>query len=203
MVRHGSAQPLQLTEPPREEAAGSVMEVSMRRSVGVGMILALLFPAIAWALGSDHPGQPVSSDTWPAGLADLVNADNRVHGYFVNWEDVFFFKGDTAAFNDFLKKYSQLPDTSLHVVVHPGRLAVRSPWDKQPRDIAGDWELYASPFTRDEAQAEGVTPGSFVTRIDVWLGGSITLDELRIPGNVSVASGGEIEALVKKHGEAH
>jgi hypothetical protein len=32
--------------------------------------------------------------------------------------------------------------------------------------------------------------------VDVWLGGRIKLDELRIPANVEVASGGEIEKFV-------
>ena len=174
----------------------------MRRFAIVGMILALLIPALAWAVGSDHPKQPVNNDKWPKGLAGLVNAENRVHGYFVNWEDVFFFKGNTAALNDFLTNYAQLTDAKLHVVIHPGRLDVRSPWDKQPRLIAADWQLYASPFTRDQVQADGVKSGPFVTRIDVWLGSSIKLDELRVPEKVSVESGGEIEAFVKKHGAA-
>ena len=175
---------------------------AMRRFAIVVMILASLASTPAWGLGADHPRQPVNNDKWPRGLAALVNADNRVHGFFVNWEDVFFFKGDTAALNDFLTKYAELPDTRLHVVVHPGRLEVRSPWDTQARDIAGDWKLYASPFTREQVQAEPLKPGPFVTRVDVWLGGSVTLGELRVPGNVSVESGGEIEAFVKRHAEA-
>jgi len=174
----------------------------MRRFAIAIITLMFLVPTLVWALGSDHPKQPVNNDKWPKGLAELVNAENRVHGYFVNWEDVFFFKGDTAALNDFLTKYSRLPDTTLHVVIHPGRLEVRSPWDKQPRDIAADWQIYASPFTRDQVQAAGVKPGPFVTRLDVWLGGSVKLDELRVPEKVSVESGGEIEAFVKEHGEA-
>jgi hypothetical protein len=172
----------------------------MRNLAVAGMILALLIPTVAWALGSDHPKQPVHNDKWPKGLAELVNADNRVHGYFVNWEDVFFFRGDTASLNTFLIQYAQLPDTRLQVVLHPGKLEVRSPWDKQPRrEVVADWKLYATPFTRDQVQAAGVKPGPFVTRIDISLGGSVRLDELRVPANVPVESGGEIEAFVKRH----
>jgi hypothetical protein len=172
------------------------------RKFAVVIALTLSFPAIVWALGSDHPKQPVNNDKWPKGMAELVNADNRVHGYFVNFEDVFFFKGDTDALNDFLAKYAQLLGAKLHVVIHGGRLDVRSPWDKQSRDIEADWQLYATPFTRDQVQAGAVKPGPFVTRVDVWLGGSINLDELRVPEIISVDSGGEIEAFVKKHGVA-
>ena len=174
----------------------------MRKVAVAGIILALLIPTVAWALGSDHPKQPVNNDKWPKGLAELVNADNRVHGYFVNWEDVFFFRGDTASLNAFLNGYAQLPDTKLKVVLHPGKLEVSSPWDKQPRDVAADWKLYATPFTRDQVQAAGVKPGPFVTRIDIWLGASIRLDEIRVPANVLVESGGEIESFVKRHKDA-
>ena len=173
----------------------------MRKVAVAGMILTLLIPAVAWALGSDHPKQPVNNDKWPKGLADLVNADNRVHGYFVNWQDVFFFKGDTVAINDFLDKYAQLRSVKLHLVIHAGRLVVRSPWDEQPRDIEADWQLYATRFTPDQVQDGRVKPGPFVTRVDVWLGGAIKLDELRVPKNVVVDSGGEIETFVKKHAE--
>lgn len=99
----------------------------MPRLANLILTLTLIIPTVVWAYGSDHLGQPVNYDRWPKGLAELVNAENRVHGYFVNWVDVFFFRGETAAFNEFLAKYSQLPDTKLHVVIHPGKLEVRSP----------------------------------------------------------------------------
>ncbi len=169
------------------------------RRLAVGIVtLVLLVPVMVWARGKDHGTRPVSSDTWPKGLAELVNAENRVHGYSVNREDHFFFKGDTAALNDFLTRYAQLPVTKLHVAIHPGRLEVRS-MDGQPLDVAADWQLYATPFTREQVQRDGVKPGPFVTRVDVWLGGSVKLEKLAVPEKVSVESGGEIEAFVKKH----
>ena len=163
--------------------------------------LAILVPTVVWALGSDHPQQPVNNPRWPQGLAAMVNAENREHGYSVNWEDVFFFKGDTADLNDFLQEYSTLTDTKLEVVLHPGNLEVRSPWDKQPRDLAADWQLYASPFSRDQVRVGGVEPGPFVTRVDVWLGGAVELSELDVPASVSIRSSGEIEAFVQNHRE--
>ena len=172
------------------------------RRLAVGIVtLTLLVPVMVWGRGKDHGTRPVSSSTWPKGLAELVNAESRVHGYSVNREDHFFFEGDTAALNDFLTRYSKLPDTKLHVVIHPGRLAVRS-WDEQPLDMVADWQLYATPFTREQVQRDGVKPGPFVTRVDVWLGGSVRLENLAVPEDVSVESGGEIEAFVKKHARA-
>ena len=143
--------------------------------------------------------RPVNNDKWPAGLAELVNSENRVHGYFVNWEDVFFFRGDTAGLNQFLAKYSTLPAAKLELIVHAGKLEVKSPWDKQPREIVANWRLYTSPFEREQLTANGLKPGDFVTRVDVWLGDAIKLTELQVPQNVSVKSGGEIERFVEQH----
>ena len=36
----------------------------------------------------------------------------------------------------------------------------------------------------------------YYTRVDVWLGSGIKLEELRIPANVEVVSGGEIEKFI-------
>ncbi len=36
-------------------------------------------------------------------------------------------------------------------------------------------------------------------QVDVWLGGQIKLDELQIPDDYTVESGGEIEEFIKRH----
>jgi hypothetical protein len=157
---------------------------------------ALLVPTLAYGLGADHPAGPIRNERWPAPLAELANAANRVHGYFVNSADVLFFRGDTPALNAFLATCARLPDTQLKVVLHPGKLDVRSPWDKHPRDLQADWMLYAAPYEEDGARPH---PGHLVTRVDVYLGGSVKLDDLRIPASTPVESGGEIESFVKAH----
>jgi hypothetical protein len=155
-------------------------------------------PCCLLALGADHRAdRPVKTDGWPAGLAEIVNADNRVHGYFVNWQDVFFFRGDTGALNAFMDKCAKLPGTMLKIVIHPGKLEVKSPWDKAPRDIAANWQLYTTPFERQQLENDHVKPGPFVSREDEWLGETLKLADIKIPANVTVESGGEIEAFVK------
>jgi len=161
--------------------------------------LALLIPTMALGLGADHPSGAVNNDKWPKGLAELVNGGKRVHGFFVNEIDILFFRGDASALNTFLTRYSELPGTQLRVVLHPGQIEAKSPWDKQPRKIAADWKLHAGPYEEGGAEPKS---GEFVTRVDVWLGGSIKLEELRVPANVTVESGGEIEAFVKGHTKA-
>jgi hypothetical protein len=168
----------------------------------LALVAMFLLPALVLALGADHPagalpGQP----HWPAGLVGLVNAKQRVHGFWVNAEEKFFYRGDTTALNDFLAQYAKLKDTKLVLVLHPGGGEVRSPWDKTSRGPA-DWTLYFCP--RDwllHAPGGSVqkTDPTTISRVDVWLGGSVRLTDLTVPENVTVESGGEIEGFIRKH----
>jgi hypothetical protein len=153
----------------------------------------------AFALGSDHPEGPVAgNESWPEGLKVLANWQNRVHGYWVNETDVFFYAGESGAFNKFMEGYSKLKNTGLRVVVHAGAKKARSPWDKAERDIPVAWSLHASFSPLDKV----VVPNAgdrFYTRVDVWLGSRLKLEDLRIPAAVEVVSGGEIEKFIAEH----
>ncbi|MEM6750408.1 MAG: hypothetical protein AAF612_08055 [Planctomycetota bacterium] len=108
----------------------------------------LVFAGPARALGGDHPThpQPVGgSSAWPEGLTGLVNVPGRVHGYWVNSFDTFFFAGDTPRLNAWLARLSSLEGVSVRVVLHPGNVAVKSPWDDAPRDVHADWTLATGP----------------------------------------------------------
>ena len=89
-----------------------------------------------FALGSDHPKGPVTgNELWPEGLKQLANRPDRVHGFWVNETDVFFYNGDSKAFNQFADGYGKLKGTALRVVLHAGTKKARSPWDTADRDI--------------------------------------------------------------------
>ena len=162
------------------------------------MLLILSAATLAYALGADHTGPVGGTNHWPQGLKDLANRPNRVHGYFVNSQDVFFYTGNTDALNDFLKEYAALKNTSLLVVLHPGRKPVSSPWDKTPRGLFADWTLHTgNEFELNEQGQLQVMP--FETRVDIWLGGKVILEELDVPAVLPVRSGGEIEAFIMAH----
>jgi hypothetical protein len=155
------------------------------------------------ALGADHPRGPVGKASyWPDGLQELANRADRVHGFFVNAEDVFFYAGKTKALNEFLRDYAKLKDTKLEVVLHVGRKRARSPWDKEDRDILTNWRLYAT--SRDwirHAPGKKVAKDEppTITQVDIWLDDGVQLEELVVPSNVAVRSGGEIEKFIRSH----
>jgi hypothetical protein len=148
----------------------------------MGTLLAISVFALSSMVGADHPSSPVHNDGWPKGIDALVNGKERVHGYFVNWEDVFFFKGDTRRFNSFLRDYAKTPGVRRRLVLHKGKLAVRSPWDKEPRKIEANWQLYVNAATNPDLLPNG---GENAV-LDLWLDGTVSEKKLEIPANVKV-----------------
>lgn len=170
----------------------------MRHFTALLMVVLFLPAENVWGLGGDHPppSTPTSSSAWPAGMAELVNIENRVHGFFVNSTDVYFLQGNTAAFNTALVKWGQLPNTEVKILLHVRKLAVKSPWDKLPRELRADWKVTTAPH--DEA-GNALKSGKFQARLDVWLSDEIQLSELKVPASIEISSGGEIERFVKEH----
>src|SRR5207249_6119341 len=97
----------------------------------------------AFGLGADYRNDmPVrSTGHWPAGMTDLVNITNRVHGFFVNDSDVFFFSGSATNFSAFLQDYSKIQGTvdKHRLILHEGLGEAKSPWGKTGKPC--DWKL--------------------------------------------------------------
>jgi len=139
----------------------------------------------ALALGRDLPKDYLEEH------GQLVKGQIPVHGFMVNWEDVFFYAGGTAEFNRFVEAYSKLENIEHRIVIHAGAKKARSPWDNEDRNIPVDWSYYV---WNTGTAAKGGKPSP--SRVDVWLGSRIKLEDLRIPANVEVVSGGEIEKFI-------
>ncbi len=110
------------------------MKSNSQRRWGIRAGLVALVTSLNVAgMGADYPNdQPVPGlETWPVGLSRMINATNRVHGFFINAEDTFFFSGTATNFTSFLQDYAKLPGvavgedfSSLRLEVHcvPGDL---------------------------------------------------------------------------------
>jgi hypothetical protein len=173
----------------------------------LALCVALLLPSFVLAIGGDHPAGPITGGkSWPYGMEDLVNRKDRIHGYWVNAEDIFFFAGETQALNDFFTKYAKLNDTKLVIVLHPGTHDARSPWDKGEQAAKADWRLYIAPKSwviDDPEQKIKATDPATISKVDVWLGGKVKLAYLRVPKEVALESGSdstkEIQDFVRKN----
>jgi len=149
----------------------------------------------ALALGGDYPaGMPLLVPTnWPFGLADLRDDQGRVHGYFVNMEDLFFYAGDTASFNRFLANYAVLPIASHTLALHRGSGTAKSPWNRA-QGVSCDWKMYIGPRWRKEtfgksgAEAREIIrncPG-YAVSLELWLNGEVNFAQVKVPANVTV-----------------
>ena len=154
--------------------------------------LLVVAPAICFGMGADHrPGNLPAHDGWGKGVYEAVNRPNRVHGFWINSSDTLFYKGSNADLQKMAGLLSQSESVKVEVILHAGKGEAKSPWSKNFVDNA-DWSV---TIGGDDA----ISKIQNKVRIDVWLSGSITLDDLQFPPSVSVRSGKEIESFVNRH----
>ena len=151
-----------------------------------------------FGLGSDYPeNQPVGgSSGWPGGMTALVNTTNRMHGYFVNAEDVFYFSGTATNLSEFLLAYSRLSGVEKHcLILHNGTGDAKSPWSTNGQ--ACDWKLYGCPKSwlnpgtlpvpsSAEVLKKAASESGYILEVHFWTGGRLALDQVSIPKNVEV-----------------
>ena len=164
----------------------------------------LFFSASAWPLGMDTGTQPaVAQEGWPKGVVELANDPHRVSGYWVNQSDVFFFAGDTAAFNAFLARYAALSgeETPHILTIAPGPGVTGKLGEKEPK-IHYDWFMEITRAGWDGEQHYNPDPkiDRFPVRVRITLatGGAVNLQAVELPANVDLKtkSAEDIEAWV-------
>lgn len=143
------------------------------------------------AMGGEHPAtQPIGmlKTDWPVALPAAINSPGRVAGHWVNANDEFFYRGDTRAFSEFLRKVAQtkLPLTLVLHMTPPHRSLL---WGEEPR-VPYDWTLlvgtagWVSPVWKlnfDDPNAKDAL------RVDVWLDGGLTADAIDLPAGVRLS----------------
>jgi len=118
-----------------------------------------------------------------------------------------FFRGDHEAFNEMLEQYGKMgdslkryidsKDTPLTLIVHPGRGNTASAGGgiARRRNIPFDWEI----TVRKLGTLLPATEQRYRVTVDVWVGAEVELDKVKVPQNVDVKSGGEIERFIAEH----
>ena len=169
--------------------------------LSVALLLTVLMWCVpAFPLAAGHPtGHPVGQHPeWPSGLADLLNSPWRVHGYFINACDFFFYSGDTDGFNQFLEQYAGLKKTPLTLVLQPGRGKTDFcvPGDKE---ISFDWrvDLLRRGWAREAPPDPTGKAGNYVVMMALWAGGQVELNKVKVPLSVKVKAGDADQALAQ------
>ncbi len=184
------------------------MKITVKRFASAALIagFGVLGMQNASALGHDFFTNKVASlpgfVEYPKGFEELVNGTNRIAGYEVNSESVFFFSGSARDFTSFLEAYSKIRAAEAHqLVLHDGVGQARSPWARSSQPC--DWKLYSAPRGRLEAfrlmeqgtnspatvRAVAQDHTNYVLAVHFWTGGRIALNEVRIPANIHTSKG--------------
>src|SRR5947208_2299264 len=101
----------------------------------------LLVPAPAFALATEHFGNAPVSAGWgfSRDLLPLLNDHRRTYWYEVNGDASFYFRGDTIAANEAMRRLAA-GGKGREVILHPGPL-VRTNLGGKVRIVA-DWYLH-------------------------------------------------------------
>jgi hypothetical protein len=140
----------------------------------------------AFGLGADYPKDfQFSGTNWPASMNELVNRTNRVHAFFVNAEDIFFFSGRATNFSEFLRDYAKIADIEKHrLILHEGIGEAKSPWSKAGQPC--DWKLYGCPAQWHNFH-NAVKASRYLLEVHFWMGGRVALEQVAVPGSIEFA----------------
>ncbi|MBC7785802.1 MAG: HEAT repeat domain-containing protein [Burkholderiales bacterium] len=165
--------------------------------VFVCVVVLLLSSKPALAMGEEHFGNaPLSAmnyKDWP-GAAALINDPSRVYHIWVNGNEHFYYKSDTATLNEALKKFAAIETAKHEVLLRPGPGSAGS-FDGK-KQTAFDWSLHivggiAGSMSKLD---KGDNVWNASPMLTVYVTANIRLDELQIPSGVTVLELADVAA---------
>jgi hypothetical protein len=160
----------------------------MPRSAILACVLSCLGPDLAFGLGEEDFGNAPLSDAnygdWP-NVMPVINHRTRVYHSWVNGNEHFHYRGNTADANDALQKFAAITSPKKEVVLRPGPCTAKS---FHGTEVAYDWELHLIGgiarhlSTRD--LGGNVWPDHPV--LTICIGPDVELEKLQIPAGIKV-----------------
>ena len=159
------------------------MSIPRHLTAITAFLLLGLSPQVFGLAADWRTGQSVSTDAWPPRLINLVNLPSRFAGYFINQDDYFAFKGDTAGFRACLETCIALGEfapTTLHI--HKGN-GFFQPLDKDKKPLPCDWQLDVINQHWRAAHPNPTGP-EYSLELHVWLDGAVDVAAIKLPPTV-------------------
>ncbi len=97
--------------------------------------------ALAFEYFGNDPIPPGYDQSFGPGILALGNLKSRIYWYEVNGDPFFYYRGDTTALNEALRKFAELPTAPREVILLPGP-AERDSLTRERR-IAYDWSIHS------------------------------------------------------------
>ncbi|WP_339731536.1 HEAT repeat domain-containing protein [uncultured Gimesia sp.] len=158
-------------------------------------------PSFAWALGiEDFGNKPLHAENfrdWP-GIMPVVNHQSRVYHRWINGNEHCFYRGDAEALNDALQKFAATEEKVHEVVLRPGPATVSSFNASQTMDY--NWSLHlVGGIARAMSQKDqGAQIWSKYPILTVYVAGTIELDKIKIPKDVTLLQLADLEQRYTK-----
>lgn len=155
-----------------------------------------------WALGMEDFGHTALGEAnyrdWP-GIMPLVNDTSCVYHSWVNGNEQFYYRGDTAALNDALRNFAASKAEVHEVLLRPAPCEVKS--FNGTKTIRYDWNLHIiGGIARHETTLDQASKiWSKHPTLTVCIGGDISLEKLEIPKGVSIV---DLDDLSRRYREA-
>jgi hypothetical protein len=163
--------------------------------------LVLVTSGRAWALGEEQVGNEALSDAnyaaWK-GLIDVINDKGRVYYNWVNGNENFYFAGDTAKFNEALKKYAASGVEVKEVVLRPAPAETTSFDQSQKFPYNWHLQIFGGIAAHLTTREFGDQVWNKHPRLTVYVGGEIELAKLEVPKGVTLVSLDELSARARK-----
>ncbi len=153
----------------------------------------------AWGLGDEEfgnePQNALNFKDWP-GIMPVVNDANRVYRRWVNGNEQFFYKGDTAALNAALKNFAGLEVKTREVILRPGPGTTEN--FHRDKKVAFDWTLQVHGGISKHILTldQGTKVWHEHPFMTIYVGGDIDLDKLVIPAGITVVDTAEVAKRV-------
>ena len=188
------------------------------------VLLSLLLPSVSFGFvmfGSVDRPESAHQQFWPEGLRELVRQPGFIVGKTTSaptWGHgmetaVLYYSSDAAVLNAFLKGYAQLDAPPLVIYLRPEApegvefARVTSAPGERLRSVKEtkncNWNIIVSGSVRPEAKWNGavLTPAGWDVHVsvNVWLGGSMDLEQLEIPPGMKLIAAGKIAAFIRRY----
>jgi hypothetical protein len=166
-----------------------------RKSRVLITFLLLTLPVLVGAFSSFFTASNKESGkngSWEDDLERLANSDQFVAGYFVNFDDVRFFRGTADDLSKFLVTYASLKSattSSLQLHHEPGKVTYfyMSPQEHGMKDDSCDWKLVVEN-ARIRAQLghkQMPLETTYTATVHVYTGGNLKWEDVKIPPGLS------------------
>lgn len=166
------------------------------------VILTICSAGKVWAMGledfGDRPLSELNYQNWP-NIMPLLNSQIRVYHSWVNGNEQFYYRGNTATFNDALKKFAAVKAEIHEVLLQPGP-GIAYTFDRT-KTIPYNWNLHIFGGIAQHLTTlpQGDKIWSKSPTMTVCVGGDIALERIEISAGISIV---DLADLSRRYREA-